>query len=166
MADNIPVTPGSGASIATDEVTTRNGASVAPEHAQRVKAGWGADGAFNDVSPEQPMPVSDDGYGLPGRLPLAVEVSALGDNTVLTPASGNAIRFYWIGLSTSETNTGEVLVIVKFGADGDAIYRWNLGAPGAFTHREMHDGPPDTPLIVNLSAAGRPVQANLTYREV
>lgn len=51
MVDNIGYTPGTGASVAADEI----GGILF----QRVKATWGADGAANDVSAAAPMPVSD-----------------------------------------------------------------------------------------------------------
>lgn len=53
MADNVGYTPGSGASIAADDI----GGVL---H-QRVKIGVGADGAATDVSEANPMPVNDGG---------------------------------------------------------------------------------------------------------
>ena len=50
MADNIAVTPGTGATIAADDV---GGVLV-----QRVKATWGVDGTATDVSAASPLPVS------------------------------------------------------------------------------------------------------------
>lgn len=54
MADNVAIDPGSAPSvnIASDEVTI-GGAAV---QVQRIKAGWGADGAFNDPSVATPLP--------------------------------------------------------------------------------------------------------------
>jgi hypothetical protein len=52
MADNLGYTPGSGATVATDE--------VAGFHYQRVKPVHGADGVVQDVSEATPMPVADD----------------------------------------------------------------------------------------------------------
>jgi hypothetical protein len=52
MADNVGYTPGSGASIAADDI----GGVL---H-QRIKLGVGADGAATDVSEANPMPVRDD----------------------------------------------------------------------------------------------------------
>jgi hypothetical protein len=52
MADNIGYTPGSGATVAADEI----GGVL---H-QRVKIGIGDDGTAVDVSAANPMPVSDD----------------------------------------------------------------------------------------------------------
>jgi hypothetical protein len=51
MADNLGYTPGSGATVATDEVSGL--------HYQRIKPVWGADGVVTDVSADTPMPTSD-----------------------------------------------------------------------------------------------------------
>ena len=55
MADNVGYTPGSGASIAADDI----GGVL---H-QRVKVGIGADGSATDVSSANPMPVADNEAG-------------------------------------------------------------------------------------------------------
>lgn len=55
MADNVGYTPGSGASIAADDI----GGVL---H-QRVKIGVGADGSATDVSSTNPMPVADNEAG-------------------------------------------------------------------------------------------------------
>lgn len=52
MADNVGYTPGSGATIAADDI----GGVL---H-QRVKLGVGADGTAVDVSDANPMPIKDD----------------------------------------------------------------------------------------------------------
>jgi hypothetical protein len=49
MADNVNITPGSGAVIASDE--------VAGAQYQRVKVTWGADGTATDASTSNPLPV-------------------------------------------------------------------------------------------------------------
>jgi hypothetical protein len=49
MSDNVAVTAGAGTTIATD--------LIGGVHHQRVKAGWGAEGAFNDTSATDPLPV-------------------------------------------------------------------------------------------------------------
>lgn len=48
MADNVPITPGSGTQIAADE--------VGGVFYQRVKVATGADGTANDVSSSNPLP--------------------------------------------------------------------------------------------------------------
>lgn len=52
MADNVGYTPGSGATVAADEID-------GVLH-QRVKIGVGADGSAVDVSDANPLPVRDD----------------------------------------------------------------------------------------------------------
>ena len=53
MADNVGYTPGTGATVAADDI----GGIL---H-QRVKIGIGADGSATDVSSDNPMPVADRG---------------------------------------------------------------------------------------------------------
>lgn len=55
MADNIDITPGTGKTVATDEVTI-DGASA---HVQRVKVTWGAAGSAADTSASNPLPVTN-----------------------------------------------------------------------------------------------------------
>lgn len=55
MPDNVGYTPGSGATVAADDI----GGVL---H-QRVKIGVGADGSATDVSEANPMPVKDDNAG-------------------------------------------------------------------------------------------------------
>jgi hypothetical protein len=50
MADNVDITPGTGKTIATDE--------IAGVQYQRVKVTWGADGAASDASASAPLPVA------------------------------------------------------------------------------------------------------------
>jgi hypothetical protein len=97
-----------------------------------------------------------------GKTTVALAISASGDNTVLTPASGQRLRIHWVGMSTSENNGAEVLAIVKFGAN--THYRWNLGAPGAFSHWEPIEGAVDQSLVINLSG-NQTVEVNVTYEE-
>lgn len=97
------------------------------------------------------------------RTPTAVQITGSGDNTIITPTAGKRLRVTWLGLSAPETGA-EVLAICKFGAAGAAVYRWNLGVPGAFAHWETVEGGTDAPLIVNLSGA-RTVQVNVTHEE-
>ena len=96
------------------------------------------------------------------KLQRAVQISATGDNTIVTPAAGQRIRLLWLGLSSSENNGAEVLAIVKFGAVEH--YRWNMGAPGAFAHWEIIEGATDEPLVINLSGS-QDVEVNYTYVE-
>lgn len=97
------------------------------------------------------------------RTTVAVALSTAGNNTIVTPTTGKRIRLHWIGMvrGVSVLTSTDPLAVVKFGSTGTEKYRWYVGA---FSHWEPVDGPLNTPLIVNLSAAA-PVQVNVTYEE-
>lgn len=59
MADNVPITPGSGAIVSTDEVATLNGQAVVPQHVQRMRLAYGPVDAPLDVMPGQALPVAE-----------------------------------------------------------------------------------------------------------
>src|SRR5690242_17235937 len=62
----------------------------------------------------------------------ALKVSTSGDNGVIVPTSGKAIRLKWFSMATSESNSAEVIVTVKLGTN--VLYKWPMGAPAAFAH--------------------------------
>lgn len=70
MPDNVGYTPGSGATVAADDI---GGVLY-----QRVKVGVGADGSATDVSTDNPMPV-DASYG---ELVGAIEALRMAVNTL------------------------------------------------------------------------------------
>lgn len=78
MADNVGYTPGSGATVAADDI----GGVL---H-QRVKIGVGADGSATDVSTSNPMPVDASN----GELVEALEALRMATNT-LTKTLGFAL---------------------------------------------------------------------------
>lgn len=78
MADNVGYTPGSGATVAADDI----GGVL---H-QRVKIGVGADGSATDVSTSNPMPVNASN----GELVEALEALRMATNT-LTKTMGFAL---------------------------------------------------------------------------
>jgi len=88
----------------------------------------------------------------------AIEASA----TLHTPAAGEQLTLYWIALSSSQENPGEVLATVKLG--GKTIYEWYLGNPGAFMHWEPETGEVGDALTVELSGAQK-VAVSYTYSE-
>lgn len=58
MPDNTQLPTGTGGDvIATDELATLNGGASSGVKVQRAKVGYGADGDFNDVSVNTPLPV-------------------------------------------------------------------------------------------------------------
>lgn len=68
MADNVAITPGSGATIATDDV---GGVQY-----QRVKLAHGADGSATDASSTNPLPISDATSGTLTSTAVSVTTSA------------------------------------------------------------------------------------------
>lgn len=58
MSDNTEINSQAGGDvIATDELTSQNGAGVSGVKVQRMKVGYGEDGALQDVSRAYPLPV-------------------------------------------------------------------------------------------------------------
>lgn len=65
MSSNISVTPGTGATVSTDEVTTLNAATVAAQQVQRIKLTFGAAGTGTDIQSSSPLPVTSVVTSLP-----------------------------------------------------------------------------------------------------
>lgn len=74
MADDVAITPGSGAVIATDDIGGR--------HFQRVKIAWGADGSASDVSATSPLP-AETVY----RTTLRASAVSVGTSATALPAT-------------------------------------------------------------------------------
>lgn len=100
MADNVGYTPGTGETIATDDI---GGVQY-----QRVKPVWGVDGVANDVNATTPMPVE-----VIGELVEAIEAMRIAINTLtrsvgmaqVNPATG---RMLVDPSGTSQTVTGTI----------------------------------------------------------
>lgn len=89
MADNITVTPGTGANVAFDEVTTLNGGTVAAVKVQRVKVMYGVDGTATGVLPTAGLPIqgsqaaaSTTAWTSATSVSTANSISVTGMNTV------------------------------------------------------------------------------------
>lgn len=101
MADNIDVTPGSGKTVATDEVTI-DGASA---HVQRVKVTHGVAGTAGDASASNPLPVAN----YPGT-------TTIGDGRKVVTTSGTAVTLAAsttcreVTITALSSNTGTVVV--------------------------------------------------------
>ncbi len=66
MADNIAITPGTGATVSTEEVTTLNGGAVSAQHVQRtVQSARTANGVAVDVAKAEDVASADGDVGLP-----------------------------------------------------------------------------------------------------
>lgn len=98
MADNITVTPGTGATVATDEVGGR--------HYQRVKLAHGVDGSAVDASGTDPLPV------------ISVQTVA---TAVLTSVSASATTVTVLAANTARRgayvfNDSTAVLYLKLGA--------------------------------------------------
>lgn len=84
MADNTTWTPGSGLTIATDDISS--------VHYPRTKIGWGVDGVYNDASASNPLPVTTGGLTDTQLRATAVPVSVSGTVTVTGGLTDTQLR--------------------------------------------------------------------------
>lgn len=99
----------------------------------------------------------DNRYG-GGKTAFAGQVTASGDTTVITPASGSAVQVYWIYAVSDPNNSSSPLITVKLGTE--SIY-----CGYALSHWEVFTGAVDDPLIINLDQAIS-VAVTVHYKEV
>lgn len=97
MPDNVAITPGTGTTIATDDIS---GVQY-----QRVKVTWGADGAATDASTSSPLPVTAF-TGITGIADGRKVVTTAG--TRVTLAASTACK--QVVLTAETDNTGFVVV--------------------------------------------------------
>lgn len=101
MADNIDVTPGSGKTVATDEVTI-DGASA---HVQRVKVTHGIAGTAGDASGTNPLPVAN-----------YAGATTVGDGRKVVTTSGTRVTLASttfcreVTITALSSNTGTIVV--------------------------------------------------------
>lgn len=120
---------------------------------------------FGDLALDATLAHTKNKFQPSVRTTKAGFANTTGDNTIHTPAAGKKIRLYWLGMSSSQDNAAENLVIVKFGAAGAARYRWRMGNPGAFSKWEPLDGAVDEVLILNLANTNG-IDWNITLEEI
>lgn len=111
MADNLPVTPGSGAVVAADDI----GGGVL---VQRVKNTFGVDGTATDVSAANPFPVT------------AVEVATTVSEGSVTLSAATAADI----ITATGTPCG---MAIRNRGPNDATYRVGATATGAATERTL-----------------------------
>lgn len=130
MAENVSITAGSGTVISTDDCTV-NAVAV---QVQRVKAGWGADGTYNDPSVASPVPSQS-----------TVESSQMtAAGVVLTPL------FAPININTSGDNT----IVASPGAKVLRVLSYVLVADGAVAVKWGDTTPQYTSGAMSLAANG------------
>lgn len=119
----------------------------------------------------QAEPISDGGGSLTtdgtyderysgGKSAYANTVAVAGDTTLVTPATGNAVRVVWVSAIPSPDNGAANRVRFKFGASGNPFYE-----SYAVAHWEVFQGAADEPLVLNLQTS-EPVSVTVHYREV
>lgn len=150
MADNVPITAGTGTDIATDD--------IASQHYQRMKLIHGADGTNDgDVAKTNPYPVQM-GHALTRGLSLALitALAASGDNNVVAADGAKTIKIHgWCWKVKGSVNVkwrdavataADYHPALNFTASGDGMIVDPLGFP-LFTSKAGGD------LKLNLSAA-------------
>jgi len=96
MADNIAVTPGTGATVAADDI----GGGVL---VQRIKPTFGADGTATDVSGSNPLPIVQTGALPTGTNTIGtVNIAASQLAPLATTAQPMATGFQLVGLPTDQ----------------------------------------------------------------
>lgn len=96
------------------------------------------------------------------KITEATVLETQGLHTIHAPLEGHFLTLYWVALSSSQENAGEVLATIKIGAQ--TAYEWYLGNPGAFMHWEPLKGELNDALTVTLSGAQK-VAVSYTYSE-
>jgi hypothetical protein len=167
VADNFIANAGSGGStFASDEISTT--------HYPRVKAGWGADGAYNDPAVATPLPVqasmetgqmTSSGVVVTPKF-VAIAASGSGNNTILAAVTSKKIRV----LAASFMANGTVNAKFQSGAGGTDLTGLfymvvNTGAVLPYNPAGWFETASNTLLNLNLSAAIA-VGGMLTYIEV
>lgn len=121
MADNVGYTPGTGATVAADDIS---GVLY-----QRVKLSLGADGAAVDAPGDATngMKVDVTRSGTVTAFKCVTASTAQTGAAVWTPASGDAVVITALQIQSFGTTAGTVQV--WFGASGDTTYTRGTDAP-------------------------------------
>lgn len=82
-----------------------------------------------------------------GKTAKTANVTASGDTTIWTPASGKKLRVFWVSAINDPDQSQSPKIILKFGTN--EIYRGY-----AIAHWEIFDGAVDQALVCNLDQAG------------
>lgn len=121
MPDDIAL-PGTAETVATDFVDSK--------HYQRVKAGWGADGAYNDTSAANPLPVTDAGIQQTDLLCRFLDTVGDGTGTknAIGDYSGAEEEFFIAPAAGQIFHIARLLVTVEDTAGFAAAEYGNLGS--------------------------------------
>jgi hypothetical protein len=123
MADNVGYTPGSGATIAADDI---GGVLY-----QRMKPAFGADGSATDVSSSNPLPVTVDAELIPtlAAVRVALEYLASQSSRFMPDTSGrNRVAIESGGVTIS---SGTVTTVTTVTTTGTLTNQTNIGGLAA-----------------------------------
>lgn len=156
MADNIDVTPGTGSTVATEDVG-------GVQH-QKVKVEYGADGAATLVENVAPLPIMPGMQTTTDYDEVAINVAGSGDNSIVSATASQTTRVYGFFLFA---NGGAVNVKWRDGSTdftpalplADKGY-WSLPRDG----RPWFKTTANTALQLNLSSAIQ-VSGRLYYKK-
>lgn len=149
MADNVPITAGSGTNVATDD--------IGGVHYQRVKNTWGADGTAVDVSATDPFPVNTNALQLRTYRAVRVVASGAAPAAAASPAAvANTPKILVTGHHTaSDAQLVRIHLITVGAVLGTAVtyvyelYRTNSAPTGGatFAVQEAQEGDTATTMI-------------------
>lgn len=95
-----------------------------------------------------------------GKTAIGVTLTSSGNNVVVTPTTGHALKIVWVSIIPSGDNLNANLVKVKFGVGGTPLYQSYVLA-----HWEAFTGGVDVPLVVNCQTS-EAVAVTIHYREI
>lgn len=112
MADNS--NQGGSDTIATDDVTTLNGAASTGVKVQRVKVGFGSDNFLRDVDADNPLPITGTVGLVPAAATWGQAVAAVaGSTTTLVSIASSSAGMRITGIIASGTGDGYFAVQVS-----------------------------------------------------
>ena len=131
MADDIAITPGTGATVSAADTTTLNGGAVTTK-VQRMRVGYGTGLTHRDVDTTFPMPVFDPdtlGSGTIAALNATVSVSLNADSAMRVQITGT-----WVGtLQFEATVDGTNWIAVNAVQAGSTVIPQNTTVNGVFS---------------------------------
>lgn len=126
MADNVNITPGTGATVAADDI----GGILF----QRIKLTTGPDGTAADVADGSPLPVANSTYA---QFVSGNASNTTGASTQCIAAQGAGVKTYLTDVTI--TNTSAVDVFVEL-LDGASV-RWTCPVPAGSGFTKSFDTP-------------------------
>lgn len=142
MADDLDVTPGTGKTVAADD--------VGGKLHQRIKPTFGEDGVGEDVSNSNPFPTSR-----PKNLTVKTgTISSSGDTTLHTPSTDMAIRLHYIYAQNSPGSSTDPLIKIGFSDSGGSSITDEKYRVFGIAKERIFEGAINEKLIVNLDDTG------------